>query len=428
MPNLRGLLSGIASTAGQAFEGYGIDKQLRVKNLMAEQEAKRAADRDKVLASVANSTIDENTARAEAYRNPAPRVQIAPDGTAIIPVGYHIKRNADGTVSAERDAVSPAPTSAASPTPPVSPTPPTVAPIGGPSEQGPPAQTPPAPKSVVDVVRSQGQPAPAEKPINFARPAADRTESYANYVDPEGGVHLTTGADAAGKGWTRQTSTASAGTARGFGQGGIFGGASALGSIGEMRTVMPGLEAFEFGLLSENPDSPTIKAFDTFRQKILDAGRHSSGAHGAIATSISAALQAGAADEMVRINPQLARYGRDLAAWIVSDLNLTRGATDERGRWDQVASSVLNVPISDMPFGQRRRYIQDVVATRKARLAGLEQAVPAAERMLENIATQGGKLKPKAAPPAPAPPSGNAPPAGAFDIDAYITQFPTKKP
>lgn len=177
---------------------------------------------------------------------------------------------------------------------------------------------------------------------------------------------------------------------RGFGQGGPLGAASGLGSLKEMHTSKDYLQQFETGLLSEAPGSPTLKTFDTFRNNILQAGLHASGGgHGAIASAISTAMRTGAMEEMVRMNPQMARYARALAAWITSDLNLTRNASDERARWDQLASGVLGIPMSDMPVGDRIHYIHDVIASRNARLEGLDKAAPAVESMLENVARQG---------------------------------------
>lgn len=179
------------------------------------------------------------------------------------------------------------------------------------------------------------------------------------------------------------------GNTRALGAGGIFGAGSALGSVEEMRTIRPRMEHFELGLLAAQPDDPGIKLFDVYRQNILDAANHASGGHGAIAQAVSNATRTFAADERVRQNPQLLRYAKDVARWIVSDLNLSRNASDERGRMDVIASSVLGDPVSDMDFGQRRQYIQDVISTRRSRMRGLERAAPAAERTLENIAGSG---------------------------------------
>lgn len=222
-------------------------------------------------------------------------------------------------------------------------------------------------------------------------------QKFKNYVDPQGGVHLTTAEDAATKGWIEQTSTGGGG-ARGFGPGGVFGAGSALGSIEEMHKALPNLEKYEFNLLGEADGSPGLKAFDVFRQKLLDAGRHASGGHGAISTAISSAMQTGAEEELARINPELAEYGRNVAQWIVNDLNLTRSATDERGRWDQVASSVLGgLPLSSMPFANRRHYVQQIVAARRARLGGLDEVVPAARAMVKQVAGHGGTAAPPTA-------------------------------
>ena len=106
MPNLRGLLSGLATAGGQAFQGYGIDQQTRVKNAMAEQEARRAADRDKVLASVGASQITENNARAHSLMNPAaPEPRVPPPLRGVLGTGTNAGKpvtriaGPDGTTS-----------------------------------------------------------------------------------------------------------------------------------------------------------------------------------------------------------------------------------------------------------------------------------------------------------------------------------------
>jgi hypothetical protein len=43
------IVSGLAKAAGQGYEGYGVDQQTKVRNALAQQNAARDAERDKVL-------------------------------------------------------------------------------------------------------------------------------------------------------------------------------------------------------------------------------------------------------------------------------------------------------------------------------------------------------------------------------------------
>lgn len=380
------VLGKAAGVVGKGFEGYGVDKQLRVKNVLAEQEAGRNAANDKVMNALRVSQTGENDARAYDLANPTPRVQIAPDGTAILPVGYRIRRNPDGTVSAVKD----------DPTPSVAPVAtPAVPPLGGaePPPVGPTAQAPAAPppasrvgpSSVASVVRqgSAGTPAPVgEKPINFAKPAIERAKAYANYVDPTDNtkVKLLTGDEASRLGWIKQTSTSTGMNTRGFGQGGVFGAGSGVGSVNEMTSANPNLKTYEKTFLGDVPTG-SLTAIDRFRQRIADDLK--------VNGFISAAKATEAERELAAYNPDLVVYGRNLAQWIISDLNLSRGATDERQRLDFHVSG-LGTPMSSMPKQQRETFINQMWEARDGRLAGLQQASKAATKMLEKIHGQGG--------------------------------------
>ncbi len=376
------VLGKAAGVAGAGYQGYGVDKQLGVKNLLAEQEAKRQATNDAVANALRKSQTDENDANAARLRDPSPRVQIAPDGTAIVPVGFRIRRNSDGTVSAVRDDAA-SPVEAAAPKAPIAP--PAFKEFGadlakpqgatdalsiaGPAPQAPAqAPAPKPPSSVASLVRPQQAP---DKPLNFAKPAVERAKTYANYVDPKGGVHLTTGEDAASKGWTKQVpaqnlrnllSTITTG--------------SGIGSVEEMGAVLPDLEEFERGAIkaaATNPQSAT--AWDTFRQKIITDAQHNHGL-------FSAAKAALAADDLAKTNPDLALYGRNVAAWIVSDLNLSKGATDERGRMDIIASSILGFPLSAMASKKGEQLVEQLQRSRRARYGGLKVGADKARSMM----------------------------------------------
>lgn len=58
MPQLRGLLSGLATVGGKAFEGYGIDRQIKVRDALAQAKQKQDEERDRVLNSVAGRSYD----------------------------------------------------------------------------------------------------------------------------------------------------------------------------------------------------------------------------------------------------------------------------------------------------------------------------------------------------------------------------------
>lgn len=190
------------------------------------------------------------------------------------------------------------------------------------------------------------------------------------------------------EGTTKTPPKAPGATTPRFGQGGPFGAASGLGSLEEMHAIRPALENYETKLLAEPEGSPGLKLFDQWRLGVMNAAQHAGNGHGAIATSVNNFMRTGAAEEMARMNPELAEYWRGMAQWIVADLNLTRSASDERGRMDQIASSVLAFPMSSMPFHNRRNYVRAVIAGRRARLKGLDQVKPGIENMLRQIGGQ----------------------------------------
>lgn len=442
-------LGQLASVAGNVVAGANADRQNRLAQALAAKKQADEEERNRVLNLVGAATARKTGIEADNLLDPAAKITITPNGAVILPSGHQLVQNPDGTFNVQRTAPAPA---VAAPTPlktPAEAIPDDLAPTSATSAlQGLPA----VPKPTVTDVQGPTTPrqpavtAPATRVPSFAKPPdagkspaeipgtpewreAERFKAgltkpkFDNYVDAEGGVHLTTPEKAAEAGWTKQTAGAGGGV-RGFGQGGPFGGASALGSVKEMDTVRPRMEQFELSLLAAQPDDPGVKLFDVYRRNILDAANHASGNHGAIASAVSNATRTFAADEQVRQNPALARYVRDVSRWIVSDLNLSRNASDERGRMDVLASSVLGDPISNMEFGQRRQYIQDVIGTRRARMEGLRRAVPAMETMLDNVARQSGRPR-AATSSAPVGPSSSS---GTFDLDAYINQFPVKKP
>lgn len=344
------VLSGLATAAGKGYQGYGVDQELGVKNALAQQNAERQAERDRVLNLLTKRQIDRPQLGDPDYAKLSGEVkgaETAAETPALVSRAQALSPVAVSQHEGMRkvDVANPLPTPASG----------TVLP----GADGKPPQ----------LVVTGGNNAAHPLGSTIAVPDVNKA--------PTGGVG-----------------------ARGFGAGGIFGGASGLGSIKEMHAALPQLQKFEVGLLSEAPGSPSLRLFDTYRLNILRAANHASGGHGAIAAAVSNAAQTGAAEEMARINPQLAVYARNVAQWIVADLNLTRSASDERGRMDQIASSVLSLPLSDMPIGERIRYVHQIGEGRRARLEGLDKVVPAAESMLAGIAKQNGG-SPKVAPAVP---------------------------
>lgn len=406
------VLGQAAGVAGAGYKGYGEDKQDAVKNVLARQTAAREEDDSRVRRVLEGSQARASDALADVRASPPEGFMVLPDGSLV-----RVNKKA-GTASFV------APTEPAA-TPPVvttPPAPPTSVPQGPPSVTAPPSVAPtaapdltPDQKDWDDAVKLHGEatvlkeygprpngvPPQAKAPAqNPAVPAAPSHPTFAkagtpsNFVDPQGGVHLVTPQEAQKNGWTKQTS---AGRPTGAGQGGALGLSGGIGSVNEMDFVHPRLSKFETGLLSEADGSPSLKMFDTFRQQILDAGTrasHSGGGIGdAISSAVNAFLRPATGEEVARMNPALANYARDLATWIVSDLNLSRGATDQRGEWDRVASSVLGggIPLSSMPVGDRVNYIHGILGTRLGRLKGLHEGMPAIRGVLNAYERYGTK-------------------------------------
>jgi hypothetical protein len=167
------------------------------------------------------------------------------------------------------------------------------------------------------------------------------------------------------------------GSLRGLGQGGVFGAGSGIGAVNEMSAANPHLKTFENGFLTDGPQTQSqLNALDRFRQRLA----------GDLATHglITAATASEAERELAQTNPDLVVYGRNLKQWIVSDLNLSRSATDKRGALDMEVSG-LSIPLSSMPAAQRADYIHQIWEARDARLAGLKTAAETAQVMLDRV-------------------------------------------
>lgn len=188
-----------------------------------------------------------------------------------------------------------------------------------------------------------------------------------------------------------KTSTAAAGLgARGLGQGGVFGAGSGIGSVNEMGAVLPRLKEYEDAVAT---GQIPMNGWDTFRQGLLT---HARGNKGFIDQGITQAL----IQNLAATNPALAEYATNQLAFIMADLNLSRGGTDERGRIATIVDG-LALPVGAMDTASRRRFIKSLQERRDARYEGLKKSAEAAGVMLEGITNRGGKKAP-AAPPAPA--------------------------
>ncbi len=390
MSNVLRVLGHAAGVAGAGYQGYGVDKQLAVKDLLAQNEAKRQADNDAVANALRDSQRLENDARAKSLLNPKRAVRFAPNGDAFVEAGQRIIKNPDGSFSVRDDD---APTVAAAPKAPIAPpafkefgadlAKPQGATdalsIGGPAPQAPAqAPAPKPPSSVASLVRPQAPAVVPDKPLNFAKPPVERAKTYANYTDPKGGVHLATGEEAKQNGWIQQRSDG--GGTRGFGQGGVFGAGSGIGSVNEMKAANPNLKTYEKQFIGNLPTA-SLTAVDRFRQRLADDIK--------VNGFISAAKATEAERELAAYNPDLVVYGRNLAQWVISDLNLSRGSTDERQRLDFHVSG-LSTPLSSMPPAQREVFLTQMWEARDGRLDGLSRAAAAATKMLGKISGEAG--------------------------------------
>jgi hypothetical protein len=154
-----------------------------------------------------------------------------------------------------------------------------------------------------------------------------------------------------------------------------------------MQAANPNLKAFEKGFLADDPKTQSqLNALDRFRQRLA----------GDLATHglITAATASEAERELAQTNPDLVVYGRNLKQWIVSDLNLSRSATDKRGALDMEVSG-LSIPLSSMPAAQRASYINQIWEARDARLSGLQTAANTAQVMLDRVTGKKADAKPK---------------------------------
>jgi hypothetical protein len=144
-----------------------------------------------------------------------------------------------------------------------------------------------------------------------------------------------------------------------------------------MQAANPNLKAFEKGFIADGPQTASqLGALDRFRQRLAN----DLATHGLITDAESSEAER----ELAATNPELVVYGRNLKQWIVSDLNLSRNATDKRGALDMEVSG-LSMPLSSMPLPQRQAYVHQIWEARDARLKGLQTAAQTAQVMLDRV-------------------------------------------
>jgi hypothetical protein len=360
---VRNALPGISTAIGQGFAGYGQDDQIKVKEALAQAKAIQDADNARVLNRVRlagiDPTIQGSIAGARAQAEVQPHITEA-GGKAQAEVQPHIAEAA-GKVLAETPGL-----------------------VERAKEMTPIKQD--ADIATHRANRLTDVANPENKFIPVVTTAADQSQRVSSFDTHTGGV--TEGAVEA----KAPAGGGAGGSVRGLGQGGVFGAGSGLGAVKEMAAANPNLKKFEQGFLSDMPTSD-LGALDRFRQKLAgDLQTHG---------FISAGTATEAERELAAQNPALVVYGRNLKQWIVADLNLSRGATDERQRLDMAVSG-LGVPLSSMPPAQRADYINQIWEARDARLAGLQTAAAAAQKMLDRVSGTTGTPSPT---PGAGPPS-----------------------
>lgn len=207
------------------------------------------------------------------------------------------------------------------------------------------------------------------------RPKPNTSEPLVAVRHADGTTELVPRSEAAHK--TPATGTGF-GNVRGFGQGGVFGAGSGIGSVDEMKVVNPEMKATEKAMAE---GAISIDGWDTFRQGLIAQLRD----RGFIDEGIRTAL----IRDLASTNPDLVDYGTNTLAWVMGDMNLSRGGTDRRERIAEIVDG-LSLPIGPMTQAQRTRYFQRMQERRDARLGGLEQGADAAKVMLQNATRMPG--------------------------------------
>lgn len=336
--SLASVLRGVATVGGAAIGGYGQDQSLKVKQLLEQAKLDQEAQRNAVMNRVALAGIDPDLQGRIAGSRAAATVQPDVDKAKLL------------------------------------------SPIH--TEEAVNTATKLSPIKVDEAVDTATRTAPITQANQAAgaeasAAAAERHAPPIAVSNKDGSQTLVTRQDAIGQ-QKAASGAGGMGGVRGLGPGGVFGAGSGLGSVKEMQAANPNLKKFEEGFLNNTSD---LTALDRFRSKLAsDLATHG---------FISAATASEAERELAAHNPDLAVYGRNLKQWVVSDMNLSRGGTDERARMDQAVSG-LSVPLSSMPLDQRQTFLNQMWEARDARLDGLVQSATAAKAILDRVSAGAG--------------------------------------
>lgn len=341
MPSILDIIGRTAGVAGQFVQGYGEDQKLNVARVLAQAKADEEAKRNAVLNRVALAGIDPDTQGLIAGAK----------ANAENPAKLALHR---GEADIDVDKAS------------------RMAPIEVKKAVDTETQTAPIKVSTANQEHQFAADHPAQSFTPVTTTGADGRQ-HVSTLNTKTGELKDTGAQA------KEATTGGASMVRGLGPGGVIGAGSGVASVEEMKAANPNLKKFEQGFLNMGPSELT--ALDRFRQKLAgDLQTHG---------FISAATAAEAERELAASNPALVQYGRNLKQWVVSDMNVSRGGTDERARMDQAVSG-LSIPLSAMPVDQRADYLNQMWQAREARLKGLEKGAMAASAILERVYSGAG--------------------------------------
>lgn len=184
------------------------------------------------------------------------------------------------------------------------------------------------------------------------------------------------GGDATPVGGFQGKPTSTAQSARGLAA--MLTAGSGLGSIREMAPILDEMKQTE-ALIDSGKVS--LNGWDSFRQGLIE---HAQGHKGFVDQGITTALLG----NLAKTNPELVNYATNKIAFIMADLNLSKGGSDERGRLANLADG-LSLPVSSMDPAARHKLIASMQNRRDARYQGLLQAADAVEVGLQRASGKG---------------------------------------
>ncbi len=349
------VLGQAATVVGKGYEGYGQDEDSKVKDALAQAKAAEDAKRNAVLNRVAMAGIDPTVQGDLSRSRSAGTTEGANPGLAsrerllgaIRTTNKVADINATAAPTANAEALK-------------------IDTTAGPEAHAAGLKA----KELLPVNVEQAKQESANAAANAA-PTIVPTDKGVFKVPRTGPASAVV--DENGKPVIKSATGTTGGTLRGLGQ--VFTAGSGIGSVHEMGKANANMKAFEKGFLSDVPTSQ-LDAVDRFRQKLANEIQ----THGVL----SAATASEAERELAASNPDLAVYGRNLAQWIVGDLNVSKGGTDEKARRDEAVSG-LKIPLSSMPLPQRVQYINQIWEGRDARYSGLETSAKTAQAILDRV-------------------------------------------